>query len=329
MSTTLTDRVGPIDQGKAQRHPAKRSFAPPHAWSVRRPLLARFMARFTARFTVRFLIMGLIAVATFAIGANAWIAADLAGAQATRVLLGETQRRVDRAQRAVSELPALRASAGAAASASPTRASESGISTDDLRIVSQLAARDGITLLALEPGTVTGAGLDAMRPLRMTALASFPQWVAFVRALPSLPVLIVPGELLIKQANDASASGLLSVSATLNVFDALRPSTRLAEEARDDLTMDDEDIIFYDPFSRPLQPGTHTAESDAVGFRLVGLLYDFARGLGLVETPDGETTLEAGQHVGRESVARVDGLGITFAARDGSERRLAFEEAMQ
>jgi Tfp pilus assembly protein PilO len=323
MSTTLTGRLGPINRGKTQRHQkAEGSFAPfaplapLRAWRARSPLLFRL------------LVASLIAIATFAIAANAWIAADLMGTQAMRTRVDETQQRLDRAQRAVGELPALRASAGAESLVSPTRASESGASTDDVRIVSQLAARGGITLLALEPGAVTGAGIDAMRPLRMTALASFSQLLTFVRALPGLPVLIVPGELLVKRTGEP-ASGLLSVSATLHVFDALRRSNPL-EGLNDDLMADDdEDIVFYDPFSHPLQPDARIPDSDSVGLRLVGLLYDLARGLGLVETPDGEATLEAGQRVGTDSVARVDGRGITLAARDGSEHRLMFEDTVQ
>jgi Tfp pilus assembly protein PilO len=319
MSTTLTGRLGPINRGNTQRHEAAGSlalFASLRAWRMRSPLLFRL------------LVASLIAIATFAIAGNAWIAADFMGARATRALVDETQRRLDSAQRAVGELPALRALAGAESLTGPARASGSGASTDDVRIVSQLAARGGMTLLALEPGAVTGAGIDAMRPLRMTALASFSQLLAFMRALPSLPVLIVPGELLVKQTGE-SGSRLLSVSATLNVFDALRPADPF-EGLNDGLTADDdEDIVFYDPFSRPLQPDARIPESDTVGFRLVGLLYDLARGLGLVETPDGEATLEAGQRVGADSVARVDGFGITLAARDGREHRLMFEEAVQ
>jgi hypothetical protein len=217
MSTTLTGRLGAANRGKTQRHETEGSlarFASLRAWRVRSPLLLRFLAA------------SLIAAATFAVAANAWIAVDFTGARAMRALVDETQRRLDGAQRAVDELPALRASADAESLASPTRASESGVSADDVRIVSQLAARGGITLLALEPGAVMGTGIDAMRPLRMTALASFSQLLGFIRALPSLPVLIVPGELLVKQTGDP-ASGLLSVSATLNVFDALRPSGQL------------------------------------------------------------------------------------------------------
>jgi hypothetical protein len=319
MSTTLTGRLGPINRGKTQRHDAAGSFslfASLRAWRMRSPLLCRF------------LVASLIAVATFAIAGNAWIAADFTGTQAMRALVDETQRRLDSAQRAIGELPALRASAGAASLASSTRVSGSGASTDDVRIVSQLAARGGMTLLALEPGAVTGAGIDAMRPLRMTALASFSQLLAFMRALPSLPMLIVPGELLVKQTGE-SGGRFLSVSATLNVFDALGPSERFEGMNDDPMTDDDEDIVFYDPFSRPLQPDARIPDSDTVGFRLVGLLYDLARGLGIVETPDGEATLEAGQRVGADSVARVDGLGITLAARDGREHRLMFEEAVQ
>jgi hypothetical protein len=319
MNTTLTGRLGPINRGKTQRHEAGASLAPfaaLRAWCVRNPLLFRFLAA------------SLIAIATFAIAANAWIAADFMGTQAMRARVDEAQEHLDSAQRAVGELPALRALAGAEGLANPTRASDSSASTDDVRIVSQLAARGGMSLVALEPGAVTGTGIDAMRPLRMTALASFAQLLAFMRALPSLPVLIVPGELLIKQTGNPGG-GLLTVSATLNVFDALRPSSQL-ESLNDDLTTDDdEDIVFYDPFSRPFAPDARIPGSDTVGFRLVGLLYDLARGLGLVETPDGEATLEAGQRVGADSVARVDGFGITLAARDGSEHRLMFEEAVQ
>jgi Tfp pilus assembly protein PilO len=287
---------------------------PPHAWSRRRRLLAA----------------SLIALVTFVLGENAWIATDLAAARAMRALRDETQRRFDGAQRAIGELPALRASAGAATSMRPSRATASGASTDDVRIVSQLAARGGITLIALEPGTITGAGIDAVCPLRMTALAQFSQLIAFIRALPSLPVLIVPGELLIRQAKGTSTAGLLSISATLNVFDALRPFDQHAVALQNDAAIDDdEDILFYDPFLQRPQPDARVAGSNTSGFRLVGLLYDLARGLGLVETAEGEAMLEAGQHVGSESVARVDGLGITLASRDGSEHRLTFEEAVR
>ncbi|CAB3763304.1 hypothetical protein [Paraburkholderia solisilvae] len=314
MSMAIADRFGPINQRMTPRRRAGRLRVPSHAWRVRR----------------RLLVASLIALVTFALGANAWVAADLAGARTAHALFDDTQRRFERAQRALSELPALRAAAGSAHSTSPERSSDSGASTDDVRIVSQLAARGGMTLLTLEPGAVTGAGSDAARPLRMTALADFSQLLAFVQALPSLPVLIVPGELLVKRTNDGPAGGLLSVSATLNVFDALRPLDDFATGFPDDITMnDDDDIVFYDPFSWPLRPEARVAEPDAAGFRLVGLLYDLARGLGLVETPDGEATLEAGQRVGGENVARVDRLGVTLAARDGSEHRLTFEEAVR
>src|SRR5215475_12707407 len=135
MSTTLTGRAGPINRGKTQRHGAQDAlalFESMREWLMRSPLLSRF------------LVASVIAIATCAIGANAWMAADFTGAQAMRGLVDETQRRLDSAQRAIGELPALRASAGAEDLASATRASESGASTDDVRIVSQLAARGGV-----------------------------------------------------------------------------------------------------------------------------------------------------------------------------------------
>ncbi|MFC0402186.1 hypothetical protein [Paraburkholderia rhizosphaerae] len=314
MSASITGRFGAANQRKTRWR-----------WADLR------IARGASSPRRRLLVSSVIAVATFVLGANAWNAADVAGERAMRTVVDDTQRRFDSAQRAISELPALRASARAASSMRLARVTESSASTDDVRIVSQLAARGGMTLISLEPGAVTGVGIDAMRPLRMTALAHFSQVLAFVRALPSLPVLIVPDELLVKQASDAPTSGgLLSISATLNVFDALRPLEQPAAAVQDDAAIDDdEDFFLYDPFLRPPRPDAPVAAADSAGIRLVGLLYDLARGLGLVETPDGETMLEAGQRLRGESVARIDGFGVTLAARDGSEHRLTFEETAQ
>ncbi len=281
------------------------------AWSRRRRLLAAL----------------LIALAVFGLGANAWVAADLGGAEASRLLLGEAQRRVDKARAAVAQIPALRASAAATRS---TRPAVEWTSTDDVRAVSQLAARSGMTLLTLEPGTLSGTGIDAVRPLRMTAQADFAQLVVFLRALSSLPILVVPGEVSVKRPKeDASRrqDGTLSVSATLNVFNALRPLNSVEDLLADDAAGDEEDVVFYDPFSAPSTRGARL--SDAVALRLVGLLYDLARGLALVETADGETTLEAGQRIRDESVARIDERGITLATRDGDAHTLTFEEAVQ
>ena len=62
-----------------------------------------------------------------------------------------------------------------------------------MRVISQLAARNDVTLLTIEPGATTGNGLDSMRPLRVTARADFERVVDFLEGLAGLPVLIVPG----------------------------------------------------------------------------------------------------------------------------------------
>src|SRR5262249_43844600 len=97
MRVSITGRLGSANQPGTRWHWADLRVTP-GAWSGRR----------------RLLVSSLIAVATFVLGANAWNAVDFAGARAMRAMLDDTQRRFDNAQRATNELPALRASAGAA-----------------------------------------------------------------------------------------------------------------------------------------------------------------------------------------------------------------------
>ncbi|HEY3598984.1 MAG TPA: hypothetical protein VGL08_15895 [Paraburkholderia sp.] len=315
MSTTILDRLGPARKRTPARIAtprwADRLRVPLDAWSGRRRLLAAL----------------LIALAVFGLCANAWFATDLGGAEASRLLIADAQRRLAHTRLAVAQLPTLRASAATTRFA---RSSGEWTSTDDVRAVTQLAAQTGMTLLTLEPGAVTGSGMDVMRSLRVTAHADFAQLIAFLRALPSLPVLVVPGDMIVKRLNDVSAErpgGVLSINATLNVFNAIRPLEAATDPLADAAVDEDEDVLFYDPFSPPPQTDSHSAA--AATLRLVGVLYDLARGLALVETPEGETTLEAGQRFGGERVARVDGSGITLATRNGGARTLTFEEAVQ
>jgi len=273
----------------------------------------------------RLAVASLIALIVFALGTNAWMAADLSGIVASRASLGDAQRRFDNARLVVGALPALRQSAGTAAAARPAGRS----SSDDVRVVTQLAERSGMSLLALEPGAVVGEGIDAARPIRLTAQGGFAQLMAFVRALPNLPMLVVPGDMTVRQA-DAAGAQPLSIGVTLSVFDGLRPLDSLIDALDDALEEDDADeIVFNDPFAPPARAEQRLADVGDAALRVVGLLYDLARGLALVETPDGETTLEAGQRVGSAQVARVDGLGMTVAMRDGRQRVVAFGEALR
>jgi Tfp pilus assembly protein PilO len=311
MTPGFSGRIGYAnDRPSLRRRWVDRLRVPLVAWSGRRRLAA----------------ISLIAVAAFLLGANAWIATDLSGLEASRASLAEAQRRFDDARRAADALPALRRSAGAAGA---TRPASTWSSSDDVRAVSQLAARSGMSLLTLEPGAVTGEGVDAARPIRLTALADFAQLVTFVRALPSLPVLVVPAEMTVKQQKQSTGTHPLSVSVALSVFDGIRPLDSLIDALDDVLQDGEEDLVFYDPFTPPSQAERRVADAGGVALRLVGLLYDFARGIALVETPDGDTALEAGQRVGGASVARVDGLGMTLATPDGGKRVVAFDEAAQ
>jgi hypothetical protein len=282
---------------------AERLRVPPEAWSVRR----------------RWIVASCIAVAAFALGANAWLVTDMSGVQASREGLSAAQRKLGEAQAAVAQLPAMRE----ATTVLPMPANWT--SADDIRVISQLAARNDMTLLGIEPGAVTGSGLDVMRPLRVTAQADFSHVVDFFEALASLPVLVVPDEVTLKRQGET-----LSVTATLHSFSAIHPVQNAMRSAmRDDPDAfdSDEEIVFYDPF----QPAAYaSSEADAsITMRLVGLLADHLRGLALIETGEGAQTLERGQQWGGERVAQVDAGALTLASRDGSVRALTLAEAIE
>jgi Tfp pilus assembly protein PilP len=65
---------------------------------------------------------------------------------------------------------------------------------------------------------------------------------------------------------------------------------------------------------------------DVSPLRLVGLLHDRTRGLALLDTPDGATTVVSGQQLGTERVTRLDALSITLVS-GGATRTLALTEA--
>nr|WKF57525.1 hypothetical protein HUO10_002011 [Paraburkholderia busanensis] len=197
-------------------------------------------------------------------------------------------------------------------------------SADDVRVVSELAARNEVTLLTLDPGVASGVGPDSVRPLQLTARTDFVHLMAFLRGLSDLPVLIVPVEMTIKR--EAAA---LSMNATLHVFSALRPvpldssANVLADDASLDVD-DDEDVVFFDPFSPP-QMFAAGGLADFTQLRLAGLLHDRTHGLALLDTPDGAATIVAGQQIGGERVMRLDALGVTLA-RGESTRTLTMTE---
>ena len=224
-------------------------------------------------------------------------------------------------RRSLAQLPALRREA-AATPAVPAAASWT--SADDVRIVSELAAQNSVALLAVEPGAASGEGVERMRPLQLTARTDFVHLMAFLHGLSDLPVLIVPVDVTVKQ--DAAS---LSVSATLRVFSALRPvSSNESAHAFADASLDsddDEDIVFFDPFSLPQMQAA--GQPPEVRNCVWSACCAIARAeLALLDTPDGATTVVSGQQLGAERVTRLDALGITLA-KGGTTRTLALAEA--
>lgn len=193
-----------------------------------------------------------------------------------------------------------------------------------MRVVSELAAQNGVALLAVEPGAASGTGAQSERPLQLAARTDFIHLMSFMRGLIELPVLMVPVDVVIKR--DGSA---LSVSAALRVYSGLRPaSASLTTQELADASLDsddEEDVVFFDPFS----PAQMQATIDLPGqpqLRLVGLLHDRAHGLALFDTPEGATTVASGQQIGDERVTRFDTFGITLA-KGAATRTLELAEA--
>jgi len=304
MNTTMTGRFGmPVKRERAGHLLGERLRVPLEAWSVRR----------------RAVVGSCVAVAVFTLGANAWLATDMSGAQASREALSAAQRKLGEAEAAIAQLPAMRK----AATVMPMPANWT--SADDIRVISQLAARNDVKLLGIEPGVVTGSGLDAMRPLHVTAQAGFDHVVDFFEALASLPVLVVPDDVMLRRQGET-----LSINATLRSFSAIHPVRNAAHRTvldDPDAFDPDEEIVFYDPFQAAV---LQSLPGDAsVSMQLVGLLADRMRGLALIETGDRAMTLEPGQQWGNERVAHVDARELTLAKRDGSMVSLTLAEAAE
>lgn len=269
----------------------------------------------------RWFVILLIAALTFGVGTYGWIVADFGGIEASRAELSSSRQRLADASRSLAQLPNLRHEA-VALSVAPSPASWS--SADDVRTVSELAAQNSVTLLAVEPGAVTGIATESGRPLQLTAHTDFVHLMAFLRGLSDLPVLMVPVDVTVKQE-----AASLSVSATLRVFTSLRPAaSTTSADAFDDASLDlddDEDVVFFDPFSHPQMQAGADLPSDSP-LRLVGLLRDLTRGLALLDTAEGTTTVISGQQLGTERVTKIDANGVTLA-NGGATRMLALTEA--
>jgi hypothetical protein len=306
MSTTFFEAGGamPLSAGLSQW--IKHLRLPLEAWSRRS----------------RQVVAALIGTLMFGLGAYGWVAADPCGLEASRAALTASTQHLDETRHTLAQLPSLRRIA--AAMPAVRSAATSWSSADDVRSVSELAAQAGVALLAVEPGPTSGEGIERMRSLQLTAHTDFVHLMAFFHGLSQLPVLMVPVDVTVKQ--DGAA---LSMGATLRVFDALHPAPAAeAAHAYDDASLDEDDeeeIVFFDPFSQPrITAGDEPA--DAAQWRLVGLLRDRTRGLALLDTPDGATTVAAGEQLGAERVTQLDELGITLA-NGAATRTLTLTEA--
>jgi Tfp pilus assembly protein PilO len=269
----------------------------------------------------RWLVALLVAALVFALGTYGWMSADFSGVDASRAGLAASAQRLADASRSLAQLPALRRSS---ATLPPALSPTSWSSADDVRIVSELAAQNSVTLLSVEPAAATGVASDGGRPLQLTARTDFVHLMAFLHGFADLPVLIVPVDVTVKQ--DAAS---LQMSATLRVFSALRPAASTPSSAAfDDAGLDaddDEDVVFFDPFSHPQMQASDGLPFDS-SLRLAGVLRDLTRGLALFDTPEGATTVMSGQQVGAERVTKIDALGVTLGNGD-TTRTLALTEA--
>jgi hypothetical protein len=307
MSTTFFEPGGAVHASAGLSRWVRQARVPLEAWSRRR--------RWSVAATLGALVFGL--------GTYGWNAADLAGLDASRTALAASTQRLAAARQALAQLPSLRR----AAAARPVTASSAVAwnSADDVRIVSELATQSGVELLAVEPGAASGEGVERMRALQLTARTDFVHLMAFCNGLARLPVLIVPVDVTARQDGKG-----LAVAATLQVYDALRPASEPRSASTDasadaDGADDDEDLVFFDPFAQP-QISASGEPGDTAQLRLVGLLRDRTRGLALLDTPDGTTTVAAGQQLGVEWVTQLDALGITLA-NGGATRTLTLTEA--
>lgn len=293
MSTIFVESGGARGVAFSLSYLSRQARLPLGAWSRRR----------------RWLAILLIAALVFGLGAYGWIVADFSGVETSRVALAASMQHVADASRSLAQLPGLRRTA-TSIPAAPSLATWD--SADDVRIVSELAEQNSVALLTVEPGATSGIAAESGRPLHLTAHTDFIHLMAFLSGLSDLPLLIVPVDVTVKQ--DAVA---LSVSATLRVFSGLRPAAVATppDAFDDDAGLDpddDEDVVFFDPFSHPQMQAGGDLPDDA-SLRLVGLLRDVTRGLALLDTSDGATTVMSGQQVGAERVTKIDADGVTLA----------------
>ncbi len=264
------------------------AWPPLHAWSRRR----------------RAGVTALIAAVACVIALGAVIRTDFSGLGASEAALAARRRELNDARRLIEQLPQLRREAAAEASERP---SVPRSSADDIRDLSELAVRAGITLISLEPTGTAGSGIEAARSLKLVGQADFAAVRRLFASLRGLPILVVPSDVAISRGGAS-----LSLTATLLVFDRLRPPLRLY---RAESTL--ADTPQTDPFGLP-------DDVDGGGLRLAGVIVDRSHAVAMIETPDGITAVGQGQQLGPEHVGHID-LAAVALSRPPRMRKLTWE----
>jgi hypothetical protein len=255
--------------------------------------------------TRRLALAAVSGAAAFALAMYGWHASGVQGGHAERAALDLLERRVNDARSTLARLPTMREEAQLGLAFADTARRTRG---EDWRAISDAAAQNGVTLHAMEPGLLQGEGAQAGRAVRIAAQASFAGLVSFLRALPSLPALVVPMGMIVKREADG-----LAIDATLHVFDAL-PSVPHEGDDASHTASHASDSSLADPFGM-----AGLAATDAVGtLRLLGLLREGGRGLALLHTEQGVTALSTGDNVGAERIVGIDAHGVMLASRVGT-----------
>jgi hypothetical protein len=287
MNGVLSGRVTLIEGGNGG---ALRRWALLHTWNVRQRLGV-------------FVVLAVVAAGLAGLACVAW---DLAGLHAAEAALENAASSLSKAQRTVTSLPALRAAAASGASR-PRQHADSA--ADDVRGVSELAARSGLSLLSLEPAASGGSGAEAFRTLKLTAQGGFAQMQSLLVGLTVAPGLIVPVEISIKR----NAGNGLAISAAMQVFERL-PAVHLSRRAAGN------DVSQIDPFADGL-----AVAAGASSLRLAGILQDSTGIVALVETPTRTEAVKAGQPFGAGRIEQIAPTHVLLSS-GGASQRLAWAE---
>lgn len=268
----------------------------PHAWGTAHRCVAAAAA----------------AVAAFACSWHGAHVVGLDGRLAGQQAPAELARRLEAARTRVADLPSLRQRVQAHLDRSVDIASSA---SPRWQAVSTLATRHGMAIRTLEPGAFAGDGAKAVRPVRMSARTSFAGLVGFLQGLAALPVLVVPAEFSVEQAD-----GVLGFETTLHVHEGL-PAVPMAGRGAAGVVAPDgghadgdaRQPWFHDPFDASRLQTARQVRA----VRLLGIMRDRYRSIAILDTSEGTVVRLAGQAVGAERLVRIGPRGVTLGGLTG------------